>query len=41
MKKIIVAVVLALFAVAVLSSCRGQDCPAYSQTDVEQTNVNV
>jgi hypothetical protein len=41
MKKIIVAVVLALFAVAVLSSCKGQDCPAYSQTDVEQTSVNV
>ncbi len=40
MKKIIVAVLLSLFAVAVLSSCKGQDCPAYSQADVEQTNAD-
>lgn len=40
MKKIIVAVLLSFFAVAVLSSCRGQDCPAYDQANVEQTDVN-
>ncbi len=40
MKKIIVAVLLSLFAVAVLSSCKGQDCPAYGQANVEQTDVN-
>ncbi|MGM0407671.1 MAG: hypothetical protein ACQERU_06785 [Bacteroidota bacterium] len=41
MKRIIVAVVLSLFIVAVLSSCKGQDCPAYSQADVEQTDIAV
>jgi hypothetical protein len=40
MKRIVVAVVLALFAIAVLSSCKGQDCPAYSQTNIEQTTVD-
>lgn len=41
MKRIVVAVVLSLFMVALLSSCKGQDCPAYGQANVEQTEVNV
>ncbi len=40
MKKIIVAVLLSLFIVAVLSSCKSKDCPAYGQVEVEQTEIN-
>ncbi|MDA3953626.1 MAG: hypothetical protein PF485_08270 [Bacteroidales bacterium] len=40
MKKIIVAVLLTFFVLTIISSCRSKDCPAYGQTDVEQTKVN-
>ncbi|MFO7829714.1 MAG: hypothetical protein R6V23_13910 [Bacteroidales bacterium] len=41
MKRIIVAVILSLFILAVLSSCKGQDCPAYGQGNIEQADVAV
>lgn len=40
MKKIIVAALLSLFIVAILSSCKSKDCPAYGQVEVEQTEIN-
>jgi hypothetical protein len=40
MKKIIAVLLLSLFVVAVLSSCKSKDCPAYSQTSIEQTDIN-
>jgi hypothetical protein len=40
MKKIIAAVLLSLFALAMFSSCKSQDCPAYSQVETEQTEIN-
>ncbi len=40
MKKIIVAVLLSLFIVAVLGSCKSKDCPAYGKVEVEQTEIN-
>jgi len=40
MKKVIVAVLFSLFVLAVLSSCKSKDCPAYSQVTVEQTENN-
>ncbi|MFC2152505.1 hypothetical protein ACFLSE_08260 [Bacteroidota bacterium] len=40
MKKIVVAVLFSLFILAVLSSCKSKDCPAYSQVNVEQTEIN-
>jgi len=40
MKRFIVAVVFSLFVVAVLSSCKSKDCPAYSQVEVENVEVN-
>jgi len=40
MKKIITAVLLSLFIVAVLSSCKSKDCPAYGQVEVEQAEIN-
>jgi hypothetical protein len=29
-KRLVVALMLAMFAMAVFSSCKGQDCPAYN-----------
>jgi hypothetical protein len=40
MKRFIVAVVFSLFVVAVLSSCKSKDCPAYGQVEVENVEVN-
>jgi len=40
MKKIIVAALLSLFIVAILSSCKSKDCPAYGQVEVEQAEIN-
>jgi len=40
MKKIIAALLLSLFVIAVLSSCKSKDCPAYSQYSTEQTDTN-
>lgn len=40
MKRLIVAAVVCLFVVAVLSSCKSKDCPAYSQADIEKIEVN-
>lgn len=39
MKRLLVIVVVALFGIALFSSCKTADCPAYSQandTQVEQ-----
>ena len=36
MKKIIVAVLLSLFALSMFNSCKSKDCPAYGQVEVEQ-----
>jgi len=40
MKKILAAVLLSLFVLTVLSSCKSKDCPAYGQAEVEQSEVN-
>ena len=40
MKKIFVAALFSLFVLAVLSSCKSQDCPAYGQVETEQAEVN-
>jgi hypothetical protein len=40
MKKIIVAALFSLFIIAVLSSCKSKDCPAYGQVEVEQAEIN-
>jgi len=40
MKKVIVAVLFSLFVLAIMSSCKSKDCPAYSQVKVEQTGNN-
>ena len=40
MKKIIVAVLLSLFVLSMLSSCKSKDCPAYSQAENEQVEIN-
>ncbi len=40
MKKIIVAVLLSFFVLAILSSCKSRDCPAYGQVEVEQSEIN-
>jgi hypothetical protein len=40
MKKIIVAALFSLFVLAMLSSCKSKDCPAYGQTEVEQAEIN-
>ncbi len=40
MKKIIVAALFSLFVLAMLSSCKSKDCPAYGQADVEQAEIN-
>jgi len=37
MKKMIIALVVALFVVSVMSSCKSKDCPAYGQAQTEQT----
>jgi len=36
MKKIVIALVVALFVISVMSSCKSKDCPAYSQVKTEQ-----
>jgi hypothetical protein len=38
MKKIVVVLVVALFVISVLSSCKSKDCPAYSYAKTEQAN---
>ena len=30
-KRVFIAVVFVLFAISVMSSCKGQDCPAYDE----------
>ncbi len=40
MKKIIVAVLFSFFVLAILSSCKNKDCPAYGQVEVEQSEIN-
>ena len=40
MKKIIVAVLLSLFALAMFSSCKSHECPAYSQVETQQVDIN-
>jgi len=40
MKRVFVLIAVSLFIVALASSCKTADCPAYSQTDVEQTQQN-
>lgn len=40
MKKIIVAALFSLFILAMLSSCKSKDCPAYGQVNVEQAEIN-
>jgi hypothetical protein len=40
MKRFIVAVVVCLFVAAVFGSCKSKDCPAYSQVDIENVEVN-
>ena len=40
MKKIIVAVLFSFFVLAILSSCKSKDCPAYGQVEVEQSEIN-
>lgn len=37
MKRVIVLFVVSLFVVALASSCKTADCPAYSKADVEQS----
>jgi len=36
MKRVFVLVVVSLFVVALVSSCKTADCPAYSAVEVEQ-----
>lgn len=36
MKRVFVLVVVSLFVVALVSSCKTADCPAYSEVEVEQ-----
>lgn len=37
MKRVLVLVVVSVFVVALASSCKTADCPAYSQAEVEQS----
>lgn len=38
MKRIAIVMLLALFVLSVMSSCKTKDCPAYSQAKTEQTS---
>jgi len=41
MKKVAFILVVSFVAILVFSSCSKQTCPAYSQSDTEQTDRNV
>jgi len=41
MKKFAVLLIVAFIAALVVSSCNKEACPAYTQTDMEQTGQNV
>lgn len=40
MKKVIVSVLFSLFVIALISSCKSKECPAYGQVQVEQSEIN-
>ncbi len=40
MKKVIIALLLSFFVATLFSSCKSHDCPAYSQVDTEQVDIN-
>ena len=39
MKKLVIALLLTLFVISVMSSCKSKDCPAYGQVQTEQTDI--
>ncbi len=40
MKRFVIALLLTAFVVALMSSCKSKDCPAYGQVETQQTEQN-